>query len=94
MKKISTLVVVTAIAVSGGIATESIAGDPCHRKDFKTTLYKQACAKGGQSAAKDAAKAFNKEKMIKSCNQCHTKLAPGYELKADGVEQFFKAGGK
>ncbi len=31
---------------------------------------------------------------IKSCNQCHTKLAPKYELKADGFAQFQKAGGK
>ena len=39
-------------------------------------------------------KAWMKEKKLKSCNQCHTKLAPKYELKADGVEQFKKLGGK
>ncbi len=39
-------------------------------------------------------KAFNKEHKIKSCNQCHSKLAPSYELKPDGFEQFQKLGGK
>jgi hypothetical protein len=66
----------------------------CARADFKTELVKQACAKGGQPEAKTAMKAFMKEKKIKSCNQCHAKLAPKYELKPDAVEQFQKAGGK
>jgi hypothetical protein len=66
----------------------------CKHKDFKTDLVKQACTKGGQKAAKDAMKAFMKEKKIKSCNQCHSKLAPSYELKKDALEQFQKAGGK
>ena len=39
----------------------------------------QACDKGGQAAAKDAMKAWNKEKKISSCNKCHSKLAPTYE---------------
>ena len=30
-------------------------------------------------------KAWNKEKNIKSCNQCHEKLLPKYELKKDGL---------
>jgi hypothetical protein len=38
--------------------------------------------------------AWHKEKKVKSCNQCHTKLAPSYELKKDGLEQFAKLGGK
>ena len=46
-------------------------------------MVKEACAKGGQKAAKDAMKAFMKEKKIKSCNQCHSKLAPTYDLKPD-----------
>lgn len=66
----------------------------CSHKDFKTELVKQACAKGGQPEAKSAMKAFMKEKKIKSCNQCHSKLAPKYDLKANAVEQFQKAGGK
>ena len=75
-----------APAASGGAA--------CVHKEFKTELVKQACAKGGQPEAKNAMKAFMKEKKIKSCNQCHSKLAPKYELKADALEQFQKAGGK
>jgi hypothetical protein len=39
-------------------------------------------------------KAFMKEKKIKSCNQCHSKLAPKYELKTDALDQFKKVGGK
>jgi hypothetical protein len=35
-----------------------------------------------------------KEKKIKSCNACHTKLAPNYEMKKDGLKQFTDAGGK
>ena|ERR1043166_6058987 len=66
----------------------------CKHKDFKTDLVKDACTKGGQKAAKDAMKAFMKEKKIKSCNQCHSKLAPSYDLKKDALEQFQKAGGK
>jgi hypothetical protein len=39
-------------------------------------------------------KAFMKEKKLKSCNECHSKLAPSYELKPDGLEKFKKLGGK
>jgi hypothetical protein len=70
------------------------ADTPCVTKDFKTELVKAACEKGGQKEAKEVMKTWNKEKKIKSCNQCHEKLAPKYELKADGVEQFKKLGGK
>lgn len=66
----------------------------CLHKEFKTELVKEACAKGGQPEAKNAMKAFMKEKKIKSCNQCHSKLAPKYDLKPDGLQQFQKAGGK
>ena len=67
---------------------------PCKTTSFKTELAKEACTKGGQKAAKDAMKAFMKEKKIKSCNLCHDKLAPNYPLKTDGLEQFKKHGGK
>jgi hypothetical protein len=66
----------------------------CVHTEFKTELVKQACAKGGQAEAKTAMKAFMKEKKIKSCNQCHAKLAPKYDLKPDGLQQFQKIGGK
>lgn len=67
---------------------------PCVTKEFKTELVKKACTEGGQKKAKEDMKAWNKEKKIKSCNQCHTKLAPNYELKKDGLEQYQKLGGK
>ena len=69
-------------------------GPPCVHTQFGTELVRHACAVGGQDEAKDVMKAFMKDKKIKSCNQCHTKLAPKYELKADGLEQSQKAGGK
>lgn len=70
------------------------AADKCQRSDHKTKLVKEACEKGGQKAAKDAMKVWMKEKKLKSCNQCHSKLAPTYALKADAVEQFAKLGGE
>lgn len=75
-------------------APEAQTNPPCVTKDFKTALVKDACAKGGQKAAKEAMKAWNKEKKIKSCNQCHSKLAPNYELKKTGLDEFKKLGGK
>lgn len=75
-------------------ADDPAAATPCHHKELKTQLVRDACAKGGQAAAKQAMKAFNKEHNIKSCNKCHDKLAPSYDLKADGLEQFTKLGGK
>jgi len=70
------------------------AADACQHKDLKTDMVKAACAKGGQKEAKTVMKAFMKDKKIKSCNACHSKLAPTYDLKPDGLEQFKKAGGK
>ena len=84
--------VITALTFASMSTTD--AADACVHKEFKTQMVKDACAKGGQAAAKDAMKAFNKEKKIKSCNQCHTKLAPSYDLKKDAFEQFEKLGGK
>ncbi|HEY4057909.1 MAG TPA: hypothetical protein VGM39_14945 [Kofleriaceae bacterium] len=80
--------------VTSAAPAEVDAADACVHKDFKTELVKNACTKGGQKGAKDVMKAFMKEKKLKSCNQCHSKLAPNYELKADGLEQFQKLGGK
>lgn len=87
---------VAAIGLAMFTASPAQADDPtpCVRKEFKTDMVKNACAKGGQAAAKDVMKAFNKEKKIASCNKCHSKLAPTYELKADGLKQFNDLGGK
>jgi NAD-dependent SIR2 family protein deacetylase len=98
MSKLGFFATITAIIGALTFATLSSPADAdgtaCVHTEFKTELVKQACTKGGQKDAKDAMKAFMKEKKIKSCNQCHSKLAPKYELKADGLEQFQKAGGK
>ena len=98
MAKFGIFASITTIIISLGLAslTSSEAGTvtPCVTKEFKTELAKNACEKGGQPAAKDAMKKFMKDAKIKSCNACHAKLAPKYELKPDALEQFKKAGGK
>src|SRR4051812_47283555 len=85
---------VATLGIASLTAQDAQAVTSCVTKEFKTELAKDACTKGGQPAAKDAMKKFMKDAKIKSCNQCHAKLAPKYELKADGVDQFKKAGGK
>jgi hypothetical protein len=97
MAKLAIFASITTIVASLGIASLT-AGDAsavtaCMTKEFKTQLAKDACTKGGQPGAKDAMKKFMKDAKIKSCNQCHAKLAPKYELKKDALEQFKKAGG-
>ena len=98
MRKLTFFASIATIVASLGLATltstDAQATNPCVTKEFKTKLAQDACAKGGQPAAKDAMKKFMKAAKIKSCNQCHSKLAPKYELKADGVDQFKKAGGE
>ena len=98
MAKLGIFASIATIVVSLGFATlsssDAQATTPCVTKDFKTELAKNACAKGGQPAAKDAMKKFMKEAKLKSCNACHSKLAPKYELKKDGLDQFKKLGGK
>jgi hypothetical protein len=98
MAKLGIFASIATIVVSLGIAsftsTDAQAVTPCVTKDFKTELAKSACEKGGQPAAKDAMKKFMKDAKIKSCNNCHAKLAPKYELKSDALDKFKKAGGK
>ena len=98
MAKFGILASITTIVVSLGIASlasgEAQAVTACVTKEPKSEMLKAACTKGGQPAAKDAMKKFMKDAKIKSCNQCHSKLAPKYELKADGLDQFKKAGGE
>lgn len=95
--KIGLIAAVSTIAGALAFASftsTSDADEPCQRTDFKTEMVRDACKAGGQKAAKDVMKKFNKDNNIKSCNQCHSKLAPTYELKDDGLEQFAKLGGK
>ncbi len=98
MAKFGFFASIATIVVSLGFATlttsDALATTPCKTKDFKTELAKDACAKGGQPEAKAAMKKFMKKAKIKSCNACHSKLAPNYPLKKDALEQFKKAGGK
>ena len=101
MSKLGFLTALTAIigaltfaTFSSSASADDAAAGPCKRTDFKTELVKQACAKGGQKEAKEAMKAFAKDNKIKSCNQCHAKLAPNSELKDDALAQFQKLGGK
>jgi len=95
--KLGFLSSLTALVAALAIATVSApteAADSCQHKEFKTVLVSEACKSGGQAAAKDAMKKFMKEAKIKTCNQCHAKLAPSYELKKDAFDQFKNAGGK
>lgn len=90
-----------SVSVIAGLLTFAQLSEPsaqsangCKHTDFKTVMVKEACTKGGQKAAKDAMKKWAKTQGIKSCNQCHSKLAPSYDLKPDGLDQFVKRGGK
>ena len=98
MSKLGLFAILTSIVGALTFATMSSPaaadGTACVHTEFKTELVKQACEKGGQKEAKEVMKKFMKDSKIKSCNQCHVKLAPKYELKADGLEQFKKLGGK
>ena len=96
MAKLGIFASLSAIALALGLSTISpaIAADNgCKHKEQKTEMMKEACKKG-QGAAKTAMKTFMKKAGIKSCNQCHSKLSPSYDLKPDAYEQFKKAGGK
>lgn len=96
--KLGIIAAVTTLAGALAFATfttsSADAQDACVRNDYKTEMVRDACTSGGQKAAKDVMKKFNKDNNIKSCNQCHSKLAPSYDLKPDGLEQFKKLGGK
>lgn len=85
-------------AVTVSSPQEAIAGAACKRTEFRTEMVKAACTKGGQSAAKAAMKKFvataKKQEAGLNCQSCHSKLAPGYDLKADGFDKFKALGGQ
>lgn len=85
--------ILVAFVFTGVRHDQAEAATPCSRTTFKTQMVKQACIEG-QEKAKSVMKAWNKEKNVKSCNQCHDKLAPSYSLKADGLERYTALGGK
>lgn len=74
------------------------AAKACKRTKFETKLVEDACKKGGQSEAKKVMKAWVKDAKKKQsnleCKTCHSKLAPAYDLKPDGLEKFKDLGGK
>jgi len=86
--------IVASLGIASLSSSEAQAVTACVTTSFKTEMVRDACAAGGQPAAKDAMKKFMKEAKLKSCNACHSKLAPKYELKKDGLDQFKKLGGK
>ena len=100
MKKITLL----ALAAAGVLFWTSVPQDaqaegPCVRKEFKTTLVKDACTKGGQDEAKKVMKKFlvmakDHEPRIKDCKSCHTSLTPDFKLTPDAIALFRGGGGK
>jgi hypothetical protein len=70
-----------------------VASSPCHRSTFKTLLVHDACASGGQPAAKLAMTKFAKDHAVQSCLKCHLTLTPYYDLRPEGLTNFAHAGG-
>lgn len=79
-------------------ADEEAAGGKCFRTKFDTKMTGDACAKGGQSEAKKAWKAWvaeaKKTEDKLACKSCHTKMGPEFPLAADALEHYKKLGGK
>ena len=88
---------------SAGPATANVSepvaannGSSCTRTEFRTDLIREACAEGGQDAARKAMKKFlAKAKKagigVTNCKSCHATLKPDYQLKPEGLELFEKA---
>jgi hypothetical protein len=80
-------------------STEADAAGECKRTKFETKMTKEACAKGGQKAAKEAMKAYlktakKKTKAITGCPTCHSKVGGEYPLKPDALKLFVEGGGE
>lgn len=93
------LSLLASVLVAVAIPREPAYGaDPCKRTTFETRLVADACAAGGLPRAKDAMKKWVKEVKSKQsgldCATCHSKLAPSYDLKPDGLATFKKLGGQ
>jgi hypothetical protein len=92
---LSIAAVLTAITVA---PTEAIAAKACKRTTFETKLVADACKKGGQAEAKKVMKTWLKAAKKKDakleCGSCHSKLAPTYALKPDGLQKYKDLGGK
>jgi hypothetical protein len=77
---------------------EDAAAGACRRSRFETTLVADACADGGQAAAKAAMKKFTraakKQERSLECKSCHEALSPDYPLKDDGLDHYLRLGGE
>ena len=86
------------LIAAGSFSQPASAGKPCSRTKFETKLIHDACTAGGQDEAKAAMKNFLKEAKKKdanaTCQTCHGKLAPSYDLKPDGLKKFKAFGGE
>ena len=91
--------VFAAVGIVGATTmTPASAGKPCARAKFESKMVADACKAGGQDEAKTVMKAFLKEAKKKNadatCQTCHSKLAPKYDLKPDALKLFKEYGGK
>lgn len=87
------------LLVAGAVHLKTASGaEPCKRTKFETKLVADACAAGGTAKAKDEMKKWVKGAKSKQagleCATCHSKMAPTYDLKPDGLATFTKLGGK
>jgi hypothetical protein len=99
MKTILATILFTSLSLSLVIVSQSTAGSAaCVKATLETKLVGDACKAGGQAAAKDAMKNWVKATKAKraglECSSCHGKMAPSYELKADGLKLFRELGGE
>lgn len=96
----SVLTVAAALSFTQLSPTSALAAGECKHPELKTKMVKEACAKGGQKAAKDAMKAFLKDAKAKlpakitGCPSCHTKVGGDFPLKPNGLALFKEAGGE
>lgn len=95
----SILTISAALGFASIRSTGASAAGECKRTTFQTKLVKEACAAGGQKAAKDAMKTWLKEAKAKNtkitgCPTCHTKVGGDYPLKKDALQLFKDTGGE
>ena len=85
------------IGITSLTSSANAADAACKRAKFETKLVGDACAAGGQKAAKDAMKKFVKDAKKKKagldCASCHQKVGGNYPLKPDGLKLFKELGG-
>ena len=97
------LLAATALALGIAVASPRSAGPACVQAEFKTTMIKAACEKGGQDeakkqmtlfVAKHAEKGQKLTKKLFTCNACHSTIDPTFERKPEALDLYRKLGGK